>query len=1443
MSGFSLRTAIVVVLYSTVWGPTTKVGGGGHELELELGKDGESYREMDVPASTNLVRLGCSHGNQWVVPSSVPQTKDVTVSAETRESGGSSLVIRLPPGPPERGHWRGLYQCCSTDKDEGPSDSNVTVTWVRRSDQPSCCPCCPWYEQEHCLTKWDNAVETIEPRCSLSVFLYTHAIPEEAVQLHIVPGQPMLVPCPALLHSSNWWPEIQLQIVPKYPFGWSWFPFQTPETQRISYAYDSRYGLCLNKSQFQRSIPYLICQYPKVNRTRTIRLIWPPPPPTVAPEVRMQFVSPGASEKGDPLNLTNFEENAGAISQEPPIYRVQRGSHFRVYCIASYNQTGIVRRPPPRLCFNWERRDLDSKLHTISNNYSDDRTSSHCVSVKTTMAARAARVYAFSAFELPPVQVNVSLRCEVLTPARQAPPAHKMAYFIVRPRSDDVETAERLRWFVKEPAYLLHSDGYSSLTVMDVTKSAELRLYFWHIHEVGQSPVCSLNVSSGQDVRVNHTLAVTRESDRWQCRITFHQINSSLSGQITFGYGEEHEKLSLYVINSSTWQRPRVIGLHSHVLHPFNLMCKHNPNAAPTLPKWAESEAKPSIIWWVEFNETVTKVKSEDGNRLELPPLYNETSIHVFTYKHETADRIDQIPTKNHQVPAKQPSLLCVTCEVSYAFGTALQSERDCKHLVDFDQTDVDISNMTPETPPLLLLFRQPSSRTISSSETSMVAAVADQPMEIQCLFLEGVLDPLGPSLPTSLWPVIEFPTNSYFLNSSGGETIHTVFEISPYWRGLRIQLPQLKTMESSEDIACTFESSKVTVQLHVMSPARPQIVHLQNESHADASNHTVKLACYARGFPAPTVWWQTRDQTDGDEGWTSVKHCEASQDALNYTICVHNFNLNTSEELSVAQCVALNAFGRATSVQTIHSAAAHVKSSSGWIGIGQPYIWIGTVVLLVILLMGLSTLSFCMCHWTKQTLKICHLNRKRNILYAKCKPYSYFSEPDTGSLSYQWIREHTKVMRVIAKLLGSMEEAYKWTVPVECLQTSTVRLGLGHYGQVSKGWLSPHCSRSHRSGKESEITGTETPVAIKAASGETGSLSCLRNEIALLPSLSSGPNIIRMMGLTLGVNEDLSDTLLLLEYCSHKSLSEFIRKRAHHITNGNQRVHKWSIKSCDSGVCSLPDHEGGLIESANSSRNGKCGPPHTDTVATEEGGLHRKHGRIVDQSEFHLTVCDLYRIAYEIACGLTYLAESGIIHRDLATRNILVDQFFNPKICDFGLAVRVSTAEQSTGGTAQSNEGYQILTRQKQLPFRILPPEALREQIFYLASDIWEYGLLLWQLFSLETKRPFSTVSTVDELVKLLFSVSQTAPVPAAPPSIDRPRLVHEQLWLFMCQAWNLDHKLRPRAQEFKELLWDLLNAIHRPEENQTTQDASCNLPVLYTEIIQPESDSSHPP
>ncbi|NXY46410.1 FLT3 kinase, partial [Ceuthmochares aereus] len=152
------------------------------------------------------------------------------------------------------------------------------------------------------------------------------------------------------------------------------------------------------------------------------------------------------------------------------------------------------------------------------------------------------------------------------------------------------------------------------------------------------------------------------------------------------------------------------------------------------------------------------------------------------------------------------------------------------------------------------------------------------------------------------------------------------------------------------------------------------------------------------------------------------------------------------------------------------------------------------------------------------------------------------------------------------------------------------------------------------------------------------------------------------------------------------------------------------------------------------------------------------------------LTFEDLLCFSYQVAKGMEFLESKSCIHRDLAARNVLVTHGKVVKICDFGLARDVM------------NDSNYIVRGNARLPVKWMAPESLFDRTYTMKSDVWSYGILLWEIFSLGVN-PYPGIQVDTNFYKLIQSGFK----------MDRPYYATKDIYHVMQSCWALDSRKRP--------------------------------------------------
>ncbi|XP_006159650.1 LOW QUALITY PROTEIN: ephrin type-A receptor 1 [Tupaia chinensis] len=156
------------------------------------------------------------------------------------------------------------------------------------------------------------------------------------------------------------------------------------------------------------------------------------------------------------------------------------------------------------------------------------------------------------------------------------------------------------------------------------------------------------------------------------------------------------------------------------------------------------------------------------------------------------------------------------------------------------------------------------------------------------------------------------------------------------------------------------------------------------------------------------------------------------------------------------------------------------------------------------------------------------------------------------------------------------------------------------------------------------------------------------------------------------------------------------------------------------------------------------------------------------------------------IASGMNYLSDHSYVHRDLAARNILVSQNLCCKVSDFGLTRLLDNFD----GTYETQGG--------KIPIRWTAPEAIAHRIFTTASDVWSFGIVMWEVLSFGDK-PYGEMSN-QEVMKNIEDGYRL------PPPVDCPAPLYE----LMKGCWAYDRAQRPHFHKLQAQLEQLLANPH---------------------------------
>eukprot|EP00062_Callorhinchus_milii_P021017 gi/632977291/ref/XP_007905265.1/ PREDICTED: tyrosine-protein kinase receptor TYRO3-like [Callorhinchus milii] len=164
------------------------------------------------------------------------------------------------------------------------------------------------------------------------------------------------------------------------------------------------------------------------------------------------------------------------------------------------------------------------------------------------------------------------------------------------------------------------------------------------------------------------------------------------------------------------------------------------------------------------------------------------------------------------------------------------------------------------------------------------------------------------------------------------------------------------------------------------------------------------------------------------------------------------------------------------------------------------------------------------------------------------------------------------------------------------------------------------------------------------------------------------------------------------------------------------------------------------------------------------------------------MPVQTLLKFMIDIARGMEYLSQKNFIHRDLATRNCMLNEDMGVCVADFGLSRKLYSGDYYRQGSAGK------------LPVKWIALESLADNVYTLHSDVWSFGVTMWEI-STRGQTPYPGIENAEIYDYLLQGHRLKQPPHCTP-----------MLYQLMSECWHTEPKLRPSFQSLRQSLEELL-------------------------------------
>ncbi|XP_004084821.1 platelet-derived growth factor receptor alpha [Oryzias latipes] len=566
-------------------------------------------------------------------------------------------------------------------------------------------------------------------------------------------------------------------------------------------------------------------------------------------------------------------------------------------------------------------------------------------------------------------------------------------------------------------------------------------------------------------------------------------------------------------------------------------------------------------------------------------------------------------------------------------------------------------------------------------------------------------------------------------------------------------------------------QSRHVSLILEVKVPA--VIVDLMDIHHGSAIGQSV--VCITRGRPTPAVEWFI---------CKSIKHCGNNSSfwvplATNSTDIVFDshFEGNNLESQVVfghlestlaVRCLARNEMATVSREVKLVSSGPH------------PELTVAAAVLVLLVIVIISLIVLVVIWKQKPRYEI----RWRVIESVSPDGHEYIYV-DPMQLPYDSRWEFPRDRLVLGRVLGS-----------------------GAFGKVVEG-TAYGLSRSQPVMK----------VAVKMLkpTARSSEKQALMSELKIMTHLGPHLNIVNL----LGACTKSGPIYIITEYCFYGDLVNYLHKNRENflslspeknrkemdifgINPADESSRSYVILSFESKGDYMDMKQADntqyvpMLEMNNASKYSDVQRSNYDHPPSQKGSSECEMENLLsDDTTEGLTTTDLLSFTYQVAKGMEFLSSKNCVHRDLAARNVLLSQGKIVKICDFGLArdIMHDSNYVSKGSTF--------------LPVKWMAPESIFDNLYTTLSDVWSYGILLWEIFSLGgTPYPGMVVdSSFYNKIKSGYRMS-------------KPEHAPQDIYETMMKCWNSDPEKRPSFMGLSESVALLLPSSYRRHYERVNRD-----------------------